>query len=83
MTTGYVFEAGSQKAITNEANGSNLPSPKQGSWKFVKKVDDVNQPGLIGFDPAIFANQGYQLWPVPAGGFLAEQDVLSDKNVLE
>jgi hypothetical protein len=83
MTTGYVFEAGSQSAITKEADGSNLPNPKQGKWKFVKKVDDVNKPGLIGFDPVIFASQGYQLWPAPAGGFLAEQDVLSDKNILK
>jgi hypothetical protein len=83
MTAGYVFEAGSQLAITKEANGSNLPSPTQGSWKFVKKVDDVNKPGRIGFDPAIFAKQGYQIWPAPAGAFLAEQDVLSDKNVLK
>jgi hypothetical protein len=83
MTIGYVLEAGNQSAITKEANGSNLPSPKQGSWKFVKKVDDVNKAGLIAFDPAVFANQGYQIYPAPAGGFLMEQDILSDKNVLK
>ena len=81
MTTGFVFEAGSQKAITKEADGSNLPTPKLGPWKFLKKISDVNKAGLTGFDPAIFERQGYQIWPAP-GGVLAEQDVLGDKNIL-
>jgi hypothetical protein len=38
---------------------------------------------LIGFDPTAFARKGFQLWPAPAGGLLAEQDVLSDKDVLK
>jgi hypothetical protein len=65
MTVGYVFEAGAQKAITNKADASNLSSPKIGTWTPVKTVDDVNKPGLIGFDPELFAKQGYQIWPAP------------------
>jgi hypothetical protein len=64
MTKGYVFEGGAQKAISNQPDGNNLPAPKVGSWQYVKTVD-VDLPGLIGFDPELFAAQGYQIWPVP------------------
>ncbi len=82
MTIGYVFEAGSQKAVTKEADGGNLPPPKLGSWSFLKKIDDVTKAGLIGFDLAIFQKQGYQIWP-DRGGILADQNVLADKNLLD
>lgn len=60
---GYVFEAGAQTAISREADGSNLPAPKVGSWQLIKTVADVTIPGLIGFDPETFNKQGYQIWP--------------------
>jgi hypothetical protein len=63
MEKGYVFQAGAQQAISNKSDGSNLPPPKVGSWKAVKTVNDVNKPGLIGFDPTAFAKQGYQIVP--------------------
>ena len=84
MTAGYVFTAGRQIAISKEADGGNLPAPKVGTWQFSKQVGDVNQPGLIGFDPALFAKQGYQVFGAkPEEGILADQNVLADKNVLE
>lgn len=83
MTVGYVFASGAQKAITKEQNGSNLPAQKLGTWQFVKKIDDVNKPGLIGFDPRVFNAQGYQIWPDPPGGILADEDILSNKDILK
>jgi hypothetical protein len=63
MTKGYVFSAGVQKAFTKQADGSNLPAPKIGSWSATKTIDDVSKIGLIGFDPAVFEKQGYQIVP--------------------
>jgi hypothetical protein len=82
MTKGYVFKAGRQMAISKESDGSNLPSPKVSSWEPIKTVDDVNQPGLIGFDPEPFAKQGYQVWP-SNGGVLADKDILSNQDILK
>ena len=83
MTTGYVFKAGAQQAISKLADGSNLPPPKLGSWEFVKKIDDINKPGLTAVDAQAIESAGYQIWSAPSGGFLADQDVLADKNVLD
>lgn len=60
---GYVFKAGAQLAITEVVEGNNLPAPKTGRWTFEKIVEDVNAPGLIGFDPAAFERDGFQIWP--------------------
>lgn len=63
MPRAYVFESDTQRAISNKASGSNLPSPRKGSWKSVGTIDDVAKPGLIGFDAALFEEQGYQVLP--------------------
>jgi hypothetical protein len=82
MTTGYVFKAGKQTAISNDPTGSNLPAPKQDAWKLEKTVDDVNKPGLIGFDPVAFEKQGFQIVG-QSGGVLGEENVLDDPNILQ
>jgi hypothetical protein len=83
MTVGYVFASGAQQAITNDPGGSNLPAPKLGPWKFVKEIADVNKSGLIVVDPKAFETKGFQIWPAPKSGILADQDVLSDKDILK
>ena len=82
MTKGYVFKAGTQTAISKEADGKNLPSPKIGPWQAVRTVDDVNAPGLIGFDPEAFDSQGYQVWGAKPN-LLDDQDVLGNDNILK
>jgi hypothetical protein len=40
-----------------------------------EKEVDVDQPGLIGFDPDLFAKQGWQIWPAPKPFAVGESSV--------
>jgi len=61
----FVFEANKQKAVSIKEDGSNIPPPKVGSWKYVKTIEDIYAKGLTGLDPEVVARDGYQIWPAP------------------
>jgi hypothetical protein len=62
----YVFTHKAQIAVTGRLDGSNLPTLGKGvgvEWQALRRVDDVNECGVVGFDRAVFDQQGYQVLP--------------------
>lgn len=84
----YVFTHEDRIAVTGRLDGSNLPTLGNGvgvEWRALRRVDDVNECGVMGFDRAVFDRQGYQVLPRVAslvggrqGVALNTQEVLSD-----
>jgi hypothetical protein len=74
MMIAYVFTHKAQIAVTGRLDGSNLPPLGKGvgvEWQALRRVDDVNECGVVGFDRDGFDRQGYRsclgLRPSPRG----------------
>jgi hypothetical protein len=66
MMIAYVFTHKAQIAVTGRMDGSNLPTLGKGvgvEWQALRRVDDVNECDVVGFDRAVFAREGYQVLP--------------------
>lgn len=62
MSTGYIFKAGKEQAISNKKDGSNLPPPKNGgTWVFSKERERAED--LIATDEEAFAKDGFHIVP--------------------
>ena len=64
MASGYVFKAVDQRAVTTMQDGSNLPTPRVGRWRYEKSVPDLAMVGFE-FDPWAFKRAGYYVWWSP------------------
>jgi hypothetical protein len=88
MMIAYVFTHEDRIAVTDRLDGSNLPNLGKGvgiEWRPLRRVDDVNECGVMGFDRSLFDRQGYQVLPRLGslvggrqGAALNTHEVLSD-----
>jgi hypothetical protein len=62
----YVFAHEDRIAVTDRLDGSNLPNLGKEvgiEWRALRRVDDVDECGVMGFDRTLFDRQGYQVLP--------------------